>query len=61
MAAGACGRTPSNSIDYLMVLVEAGLDVGEALKALHTHPDHICHLDVKVCSLLLHLFRTLAL
>ncbi len=61
MEASTCGRTHSNSIDYLTVLVEAGLDVGEALKALHTHPDHICHLDVKVCSLFLQLFRTSAL
>ena len=61
MVASACGRTPSNSIEYLTVLAEAGLDVGEALKALHTHRDHICHLDVKVCSLFLQLFRTLAL
>ncbi len=43
------------------MLAEAGLDVGEALKALHTHPDQICHLDVKVRSLFLWLFRTSAL
>ena len=62
MAASTCGRAPSpTSIEYLTVLAGAGLDVGEALKALHTHPDQICHMDVKVRYLFLQLFRTSAL
>ena len=51
-----------HSIGYLTVLAEAGWHVGEALNALHSHRDQICHLYVKVRPFLVGLpyFRTLA-